>query len=336
VTVDEEMNRFELLNKTAVIGAGLMGTQIGVVLARGSRIVCLMSRHESTLQRAERDSRSYLDQLSQHGLLRGENTETLLKRIRITRNLPEALADADMVVESIPEDLGVKQALYERIERTVTPECLLVSNTSSLPISLLAEKVRHPGRMAGSHFIQPAHIVPVVEIVAGKKTDGETMERLTRLWKRMDKIPLRVNRDVPGFLVNRLQHALIREAVRLLAQGVASAEDIDLAVRLGLGPRFVTAGPLEQRDLNGLQMHRQVAGYLWKYLDGFQEPLRYLDRLVDQGNTGLESGRGFYDWRGRQPSLVRNRRAGSLFRLCGYALEEWREENNIVDDGSRE
>jgi len=336
MTVNEEMNRVELLDKTAVIGAGLMGTQIGVVLASGSRIVYLMSRHERTLQRALRDSRSYLEQLSQHGLLRGANPETLMKRIKTTRKLPEALAGADMVVESIPEDLGEKQALYERIEETVTPECLLVSNTSSLPISLLAESVRHPGRMAGSHFVQPAHIVPVVEVVAGKQTDGETIEKLTRLWKGMDKIPLKVNRDVPGFLVNRLQHALIREAVRLLAQGVASAEDIDLAVRLGLGPRFATAGPLEQRDLNGLQMHRQVAGYLWEFLDGFQEPFRYLDRLVEEGNTGLESGRGFYDWRGRQPSLVRNRKADSLVRLCGYAMREWQNEKNTVDDSSKD
>jgi 3-hydroxybutyryl-CoA dehydrogenase len=174
----------------------------------------------------------------------------------------------------------------------------------------------------------------VVEVVAGKRTDGQTIEKLACLWKGMDKIPLKVNRDVPGFLVNRLQHALIREAVRLLSQGVASAEDIDLAVRLGLGPRFATAGPLEQRDLNGLQMHRQVAGYLWKFLDGFQEPFQYLDRLVEEGNTGLESGGGFYDWRGRQPFRVRKAKAESLVRLCGYAMREWQEEKTTVDDSS--
>lgn len=175
------MERVEILDKSAVIGAGLMGSQIGVVLAKRSRIVFLMSRQRKTLQRAMQDARSYVEQLCQYGLLCGEDPDTVIKRIEITQRLPEA-------------------------------------------------------------------------VVAGSETDPQTIDKLIRIWKNMGKIPLQVNQDVPGFLVNRLQHALIREALRLLAQGVASVEDNDLAVRLGLGPRFATAGPLEQRDLNGLRM----------------------------------------------------------------------------------
>jgi 3-hydroxybutyryl-CoA dehydrogenase len=316
-----------LLDKSVVVGAGLMGTQIAVVLAKRSRTVCLISRSRETLQRARRNASMYLEHLHQHGLLDGESPDTILGKMHFSRRLPEPLSGAELVVESIPESLAAKHALFRQIERIVSPQCLLVSNTSSLPITLLAEAVQHRGRMAGSHFVQPAHIVPVVEIVAGKETDSQTITSLVEIWKHMGKTPLLVRQDVPGFLINRLQHALIREAVRLLSQGVASVEDIDLAVRLGLGPRFATAGPLEQRDLNGLVMHRQVARYLWKYLDGWREPCSYLDEMVEGGNTGIESGRGFYEWTGQDPSAVRRRKNESLLRFCEYAVRDWESEH---------
>jgi 3-hydroxybutyryl-CoA dehydrogenase len=278
------------------------------------------------------NARSHLGQLDQHGLLSGENPEEVLERMKVTQRLPEALAGAELVVESIPENLRAKQALFRQIEEVVSLQCLLVSSTSSLPISMLAESIQYRGRMAGSHFLQPAHIVPVVEVVSGKETDPQTTNRLMRIWKNMGKIPLKVKQDVPGFLINRLQHALIREAVRLLSQGVASVEDIDLAVRLGLGPRFAAAGPLEQRDLNGLEMHRRVAEHLWKFLDGWQEPFAYLNEMVERGNTGLESGRGFYDWLGKEPSVIRRTKNESLVRLCECALQVWEDEHDSKYD----
>jgi 3-hydroxybutyryl-CoA dehydrogenase len=326
------MNQVDRLDKAAVIGAGLMGTQIGVVLSKRTGVVFLMSRHEESLQRAIRDARSYLEQLHQHGFLQGQSPESVLSRIRLTQRLPEALSGAELVVESIPERLPAKQALFSKIEEIVSPRCLLASNTSSLPISMLAESMEHPGRMAGSHFFQPAHIVPVVEVISGKKTDMETVDRLIHIWKGLGKLPLKVSKDVPGFLINRIQHALIREAVRLLSQGVASVEDIDLAVRAALGPRFCTTGPLEQRDLNGLEMHRTVAEHLWKSLDGWQEPLGYLNEIVEQGNTGIESGKGFYDWRGKDPSAVRRRKNESLLQVYSWMERYWKNDQNDVID----
>ena len=320
------MDRRFLLDKSTVIGAGLMGTQIGIVMSKQSRVVVLMSRHRDTLQRARRNAAIYLHHLHQHGHLDGQDPETVLERIRFTQQLSEALTGAGLVVESIPENLTAKQGLFRQIEKIVTPECLLVSNTSSLPISQLAESVHQPGRLAGTHFVQPAHVVPVVEVVSGMQTDRKTTNRLVRIWRKMGKIPLLVKKDVPGFLINRMQHALIREAVRLLSQGVASVEDIDLGVRLGLGPRFATSGPLEQRDLNGLRMHRQVAEHLWKFLDGWQEPFAYLNKMVEGGNIGIESGRGFYDWSGTEPSVVRKRKNESLLRFYENIMCDWEDE----------
>ena len=210
---------------------------------------------------------------------------------------------------------GAVGEVFARLDACTPGETILASNTSSLPITQLAGGVGRPERVVGSHFVQPGHIVPVVEVIGGERTTAEVVERTCAIWRGLRKMPLRVRRDVPGFLVNRLQHALIREAVSLLAQGVADAEDIDAAVALGLAPRFTTAGPLEQRDINGLGMHVRVARYLWKQLgDGWQEPLAYLEGMVERGELGLEAGKGYYDWTDKDPDAVRREKDELLMR----------------------
>lgn len=316
------------LEKSAVIGAGLMGVQIGLVLALGSRQTVLMSRRQQSLDSALENIRRYAQDLDCHGGLRGEAPDAVLQRIQTTTILDEAVGEAAFVVESITEDLDAKQALFQRMDAIAPGSALLVSNTSGLPISQLALRAARKHRIAGSHFVQPGHIVPVVEVVRGEKTSDETMAGTTAIWKRLGRLPLQVNQDVPGFLVNRLQHALIREAVRLLATGAASAEDIDLAVRLGLAPRFTTAGPLEQRDINGLNMHVRVAGHLWKTLDGWTDPLAYLQDMVARGETGLASGKGYYDWSGRDPLAVRKQKDEQLFRRTQQVMADWETEQS--------
>lgn len=256
------------LSKSTVVGAGLMGGQIAMVLALGSRETWLISRRRESLLKARENLERYAQDLDRHNRLRGESPDDVLKRIHTTTNLETAVGESNFVVESITEDLASKQVLFQRLDALAAAGVPLVSNTSGLPITSLAAKARHRDRIAGSHFVQPAHIVPVAEIVRGEKTSNEIVDRIAGIWQRLGYMPLRVNKDVPGFLVNRLQHALIREAVDLLASGVASAEDIDAAFRLGLAPRFTTAGPLEQRDINGLTMHVRVASHLWKTLAG--------------------------------------------------------------------
>ena len=309
------MSDTTVLDKSAVVGAGLMGTQIGLVLAMGSREIALMSRHQETLDRALDRLGRYAEDLARHGISYGGSPEEVLGRIRTTKSLEDAVEGAEFVVESVFEDLEVKQEVFARLDASTPEETILASNTSSLPITGLAEGLERPERVVGSHFVQPAHIVPVVEVIGGRRTTDEIVERTCTIWRGLRKMPLRVRRDVPGFLVNRLQHALIREAVSLLAQGVADAEDIDAAVSLGLAPRFTTAGPLEQRDINGLGMHVRVARYLWKELgDGWQEPLAYLEGMVERGELGLEVGRGYYDWTGKDPDAVRREKDELLLR----------------------
>ncbi len=314
------------LKKTTVVGAGLMGGQIALVLALGSRETWLISRRKESLASARRNIERYVQDLERHNRLRGDSPDAVLNRIHTTTDLEVAVGESSFVVESITEDLTSKQALFHRLDALAANDAPLVSNTSGLPITSLAEKARHRDRIAGSHFVQPAHVVPVAEIVRGEKTSNEIMGRIAGIWQRLGYMPLRVNKDVPGFLVNRLQHALIREAVDLLASGVASAEDIDAAFRLGLAPRFTTAGPLEQRDINGLTMHVRVASHLWQTLGGWEQPLAYLQALVGKGATGLESGNGYYNWSGREPQTVRAEKDEQLLRRTAEVMADWEEE----------
>ncbi len=316
------------LEKSTVVGSGLLGSQIALVLALGSRETWLIGRRAESLRNARRNLKRYAQDLYRHNRLRGETPETVLDRIRTTTDLKGAVADSAFVVESITEDLDAKQALFQRLDALAGREVPLVSNTSGLPISRLAEQARHKNRVAGSHFVQPAHIVPVAEIVRGEQTSNETMDRIANIWQRLDRFPLRVKRDVPGFLVNRLQHALIREAVDLLASGVATAEDIDAAFRLGLAPRFTTAGPLEQRDINGLTMHVRVASHLWQTLAGWEKPLAYLQALVATGATGLDSGNGYYNWTDRDPDAVRSEKDELLLCRTRQVMTDWEEERD--------
>jgi len=311
------------LDRTVVIGGGLMGSQITLVLAQGSRETLLVSRTQETLDRAMENIRRYVGDLHRHQQLRGETPEAVLARIRPTTDLEDAVSSAEFVVESISENLEGKQEVFRRMDAAAPRDTVLASNTSGLPITVLGERMVHQDRIAGSHFFQPAHIVPVLEVIRGDKTSDATMDRACEIWERLDRVTLRVNKDGPGFLVNRLQHAIIREAVHLLVTGVADAESIDKAVELGLAPRFTTAGPLKQRDINGLKMHVSVAEHLWKNLGGWEEPLAYLQAMVARGETGLESGKGYYDWTGQDPTAVRSEKDELLLRRTEQVMADY-------------
>ena len=312
------------IDKSAVVGGGLMGSQIALVLALGSRETALMSRRRETLDQAMADIRRGAEDLQRHGLLKGETAAAVTGRIHATTGLEEAVGSAQFVVESITENLEAKQEVFRRMDAAAPRDTVLASNTSGLPITRLGERMAHPDRIAGSHFFQPAQIVPVLEVIRGQHTSDAAMDRACEVWKRLDKIPLRVEKDVPGFLCNRLQHAVICEAVNLLVTGVADAESIDLAVELGLAPRFTTAGPLKQRDINGLEMHVNVAGHLWRHLGGWEEALAYLRAMVERGDTGLKSGKGYYDWSGMDPTAVRSEKDEHLLRRTEQVMADYR------------
>jgi 3-hydroxybutyryl-CoA dehydrogenase len=313
-----------VLRKSTVIGAGLMGSQISLILAMGSQEIALMSRSRDSLDRAISNIERYAEDLERHGLLSGGTKEEVLERIWTTTSMEDAAVESEIVVEAVFENIDVKKDVFYKLDHLTPSSTVLASNTSSIPITKIAEATERPERVVGSHFVQPAHIVPIVEVIKGEKTSDKVAERCCQIWRSLGKTPLLIKTDVPGFLINRLQHAIIREATSLIARGIASVEDIDTAVSIGLAPRFTTAGPLEQRDINGISMHYNVASYLWKDLNGFEIPLNYLKEKVERGELGLSVGKGYYDWTGIDINKVRREKGDALIRRTKEILS-WRE-----------
>lgn len=292
--------------KSVVVGAGLVGPQIGVVLAQGSDAVWVYDQNPEALERALKDSRNYVDELERHDLLRGGSAGEVLSRIKPASSLEAAVEGADFVLEAIYENVAAKQELFKRLGEITDPTTVIASNTSAIPIRHMANVCAHPERVVGSHFVLPAHILPLVEVIKHPRVDEANIRATRDGWEQMGKKPIVVNVDITGFVANRLQHALTRQAIELLATGVASAEDIDNAVRYGFGARFVSVGPLGGRDLGGIVNHAKVAAYLYKELDGQGDlAAETLRTMAENGHDGVRTLKGFHEWDGDPDALRR-------------------------------
>lgn len=268
--------------RVAVIGAGTMGADIAGVFASHGYDVALSSRSRSTLDQA---------------LIRiEERFGATVQRVVTTTDQQEAAEGAVLVSENVIEDLAVKRTVFAELEDVVTDECVLTTNTSSVPITDIGRALRRPERLIGLHWFNPAAVMPLVEIVRGADTDDATVGIARALCAGIDKEVIEVRKDVPGFVINRLQYALLREAIALVEDGVASIEDVDRAVATTLAPRWSASGPLELMDLAGLDTVEKVSRVLMSALSNAQGvPALVADRVAD-GALGTKSGRGFYDW----------------------------------------
>jgi len=270
--------------KLAVIGAGNMGNAIAALfLAHGWQLVLIDPSEEAC-------SRS-----RQRLLGNAPAGSGLQQRIAWSHALHDARA-ASVIIEAAPENAALKQSIFRELEACCLPEALLATNTSGISINQLATGLQHPERFIGTHFFTPADIIPLVEVVACDQSLPATAERIIEILRSVGKLPVLVRKDIPGFIANRLQHALAREAMSLLEKGVASAEDIDTVARWSLGIRLALTGPLEQRDINGLDVHHAIAEYLYPDLENRQTPSTVLSDKVAQGRLGVKSGHGFYAW----------------------------------------
>lgn len=262
----------ELPREVAVIGAGTMGAGIARVFADGGASVRLMARRETSLAAAQ--------------LRLGTGP------VRLTTSLDEALRGADLVVETIVEEAEPKREVLARAEKLAGPDAILTTNTSSLPLSALADALGRPERFAGLHFLNPPELVELVEVVGAERTASEVLDALVDWMEELGKAPIVVRRDVPGFVVNRLQYALLREAYALVDGGVCSFADVDRAVSHGLGARWAAIGPFETMDLAGLDVHAAVAANLLPELANETEPSPSIERVLETGALGVKSGRG--------------------------------------------
>ncbi|NYT25678.1 3-hydroxyacyl-CoA dehydrogenase family protein [Alcaligenaceae bacterium] len=269
--------------KLAIIGAGNMGNAIASLFFTHGWQVLLIDPSDAACAR------------SRERLLSAHAGPEASGRLGWNQD-PRAARDAGLIIEAAPEDLALKQDIFQKLEACCAPTALLATNTSGISINRLAEKLAHPERFIGTHFFTPADVIPLVEVVACDRTSPATADRVLGLLRGVGKLPILVRKDIPGFIANRLQHALAREAMSLLEKGVATAQDIDTVARWSLGIRLALTGPLEQRDLNGLDIHHAIAGYLYPDLENRRTPPDVLSDKVGRGQLGVKSGQGFYDW----------------------------------------
>ena len=231
-----------------------------------------------------------------------------LARVTVVDSEPEAVGPAQFVTEAVSEDLAVKQELFARIESFASPEALLVSNTSSFPMTKMAARMQRPERSLVTHWFNPPHIVPVVEVVAGQKTTDETTQTTAKLLERIGKLPIVLHREIPGFLVNRVQIAMIREVWNLLEQEVASPQDIDRAIRGSVGLRLATIGPLEVCDFAGLDIYARVYENLVTEVCSHTQLPASIRGLVEAGHFGTKTGKGVFQYTPESVEEKRSRR----------------------------
>lgn len=309
------MTNDQYIQKAVVVGCGQMGPGIAYTLASVGCDVVIFGRTKSSVERGLLTFNQALSSLSEAGCLKIDHAQEISRKVSGTTLLESAVAEADLVIESISEDLQLKQELYARIEKLCGIHTILTSNTSGLPVGQLAQFLEYPERFAVTHFWNPPHLMPLVEIVKGSKTSSRTIDTLVDLLTRAGKAPVTVLKDTPGQLGNRLFHALIREAIYIVQEGIASVEDVDSAVKNGLGRRFPVYGPLEHQDVAGLDMVFSIQSYLCNALCNDTEPSEILRRKAQEGDLGVKSGKGFYDWSVLNSDAVIEKRDAFLLEL---------------------
>ncbi len=283
--------------KIAVIGAGLMGHGIAQVFALAGHDVNIYDAVAASLDSAKARIRTNLKDLG--------DDERAAERVTPVADLSAAVRDADYVVEAVLEDLPLKQKLFAEIETHVRPDTVLASNTSVIPITSIMQGLERRERALGTHWWNPPYLVPLVEVIETQWTDAEVVDFTMTLHTAAGKKPAHVKKDVPGFIGNRLQHALWREAISLVEHGICDAETVDSVVKAAFGRRLAVLGPLENADMVGtdltLAIHKQVLGDI----DSRPGPSPYLEKLVKDGKLGFKSGEGFRKWTAEQQTALR-------------------------------
>ena len=284
------------MEKLGIIGCGTMGHSIALSAAWAGMPVGVHGLNDTEIQRAEGGLADKLRLLRQHDLIQETAIAEILNRIRFTRSIDEIAAAFSFIIETIPENMALKKELFAYLDNRCSRETILATNTSGLSPTEMAAATAFPHRVVVTHFWNPAHLIPLVEVVRGEKTGDQTVERAFELLRSMNKKPIEVKKEAPGFVGNRLQFALLREAQYILEQGIASKEDIDAAVTYGIGRRLPVTGPLVSADMGGLDVFAAIADYLFSDLSNAAAASPGLKQLVAAQKYGAKSGEGYYEW----------------------------------------
>jgi 3-hydroxybutyryl-CoA dehydrogenase len=295
----------------AIIGAGLMGHGIALTFARAGYAVDVYDPVADSLN-------TLISRISDSLIGLGVNVDDvpgITAKVTPCADLSSAVGNADLVVEAAPEKLALKQQIFADVEALAPAHCLLASNTSVIPITSIMEHLKDRSRALGTHWWNPPHMIPLVEVIRTQWTTDAAMETMVAVLTEIGKTPVRVEKDVPGFIGNRLQHALWREAVSLVENGVCSAEAVDDVIKSSFGRRLAVLGPLENADLVGTDLTLDIHNNVLADLEASSAPSPYLQRLVDEGKLGMKSGEGFRSWTPETAEATRSRVTTHLRKL---------------------
>ena len=296
----------------------MMGPGIAMTLTLGGVEAVILGRSEESAANGLTAARRQLALLAANGLVTEDQVRFSETNLRASTGWEAEVSAADLVIESGPESLAWKQEMFERLDRVTRPDCILTSNTSGLSITAIAERCTHAERVVTTHFWNPPHLMPLVEVVMGARTSPALAEQVRDLLRACGKAPVVVKKDTPGQLGNRMHMALIREAAHIVSEGIAGVEDVDLAARMSFGLRLPMYGLLEHMDIVGLDMSKGILEYVSTDLyNGVEAPARYRE-LVENGDLGAKTGRGFYDWSVKSADEARARRDGFVLQMLRW------------------
>ncbi len=296
------------MKNVAIIGTGTMGPGMAATLARGGMNVACYDASEAALDKAPGEVTTALAVLERIGGPAAATTGAVTMRA----DLADAVTDADLVIEAVPENAEVKAAVFRDLDRLSKPDAILASNTSGIPITKIQQSVNDPRRVVGMHWSNPPHVIPVIEVIAGEQTAPEIVERLRQLVADLGLMPVRVLRDVPGFVENRVLYAIMRECLSLVDQGVISAEELDTCVQWGIGFKLAVIPPMQLLDVAGLDIYKAVASYLNADLDGRSDVSGTVTSRVERGELGMKTGKGLFEYTPERAAELRKERAGKL------------------------
>jgi 5-formyl-3-hydroxy-2-methylpyridine 4-carboxylic acid 5-dehydrogenase len=279
--------------KAAVIGLGTMGPGIAATLARGGLEVTCFDVSAEQMRKAQAE----------------------MPTLSFEPDLARAVAGAELVVEAVPERLELKRQVFGQLEKLVAEATILASNTSGIPITRLQEAVANKGRVVGMHWSNPPHIIPMVEVIAGAHTDSSVVQSSKKLLAQCGLIPVVVEKDVPGFVHNRLLYAILREAVSLVEKRVVSPEELDKCFKWGLGLKLAVIGPMELLDVAGLDIYEAVASYLNEDLENSAAVSAYISNLTKEKRLGMKTGNGIFDYTPEKIQQLRAARAAKLMAV---------------------
>ncbi len=310
------------VSNISIIGAGFIAPGVAQIFATKNYNVCIYARRQEALPEALDRIRSNLLTMAKSGLGSESDIEPAISRIKTTTDLAEAASEAHLIIECVAEKLDVKQNIFQQLDQLSPKDAILATNTSVISITEIASTSANKGRILGTHFWNPPYMIPLVEVVKGDETSDEAMEITYQVLQSAGKYPVKCMKDVPGFIANRLQHALWREAISIVEHGIADAATVDAALKQGFAIRLPVLAPLETADMVGLDLTLSIHDYILKHLESSPNPSPLLREKVEKGELGFKTGSGFQNWSAEEAQKSRN-------KLLEYLIDWTKREQGI-------